>query len=79
MKNILAFAIYHKYKDDPIKSQFHVTGPNWYDVEILKDDGNGFAIPHETQLTKEEVETAIDEYIVKIRANPKLNDPPEPA
>ena len=52
-------ALYYKYKDDPVRSNFVVKGINWWDVEIVKDDGNGHAIPHETQLSKEEIDTAI--------------------
>ena len=73
---MLIEAILYKYKDDPIRKNVVVKGPNWYDVEIVKDDGNGYAIPHETQLSKEEVETAIVEYKEALRLNPKLNDPP---
>ena len=74
---MLIEAILYKYKDDPIRKNVVVRGPNWYDVEIVKDDGNGYAIPHETQLSKEEIETAIVEYKEALRLNPKLNDPPE--
>tara|TARA_B100000287_G_C19990101_1_gene526159 strand:- start:28 stop:261 length:234 start_codon:yes stop_codon:yes gene_type:complete len=73
---MLIEAILYKYKDDPIRKNVVVRGPNWYDVEIVKDDGNGYAIPHETQLSKEEVETAIVEYKEALRLNPQLNDPP---
>lgn len=74
---MLIEAITYKYKDDPIRKNVVVRGINWYDVEVVKDNGNGYAIPHETQLSKEEVETAIVEYREALRLNPKLNDPPD--
>ena len=49
---------------------------NWWDVEVVKDDGNGHAIPHETQLSKEEIDTAIEEYKEALAKNPDLNKPP---
>jgi len=70
-------ALNYKYKNDEIRKNYVVRGLNWYDVEIVKDDGNGYAIPHEIQLSKEEVETAIVEYKEALRLNPKLDDPPE--
>ena len=75
----LAMAIYHKYKDDPNRSQWGCGGNNWYDIEVLMDDGNGNAIPapEEYQFTKEECDIAMAEYIAAKRANPKLDDPPE--
>ena len=69
-------ALYYKYKDDPVRSNFVVKGINWWDVEIVKDDGNGHAIPHETQLSKEEIDTAIEEYKEALAKNPDLNKPP---
>ena len=38
---MLAEAIYYKYKDDPIRSKFVIRGTNWWDVEIIEDDGSG--------------------------------------
>jgi len=72
----LVDAIHHKYKDDPIRSQWVITGGNWWDVEIVEDDGNGDAVRSATQLSKAEVETAIEEWIVAKAADPTLGEPP---
>ncbi len=72
----LVDAIHHKYKDDPIRSQWVVRGQNWWDVEIVEDDGNGHAKKSATQLSKAEVETAIEEWIVAKAADPTLGEPP---
>lgn len=42
---------------------FIVTGPNWWDVRVLEDDGTGNAKDAEVQLTKEECEQAVVEYL----------------
>ena len=76
MSEILVNAINHKYKDDPIRSQWIVRGSNWWDVEIVEDDGDGNAKKSATQLSKAEVETAIEEWIVAKAADPTLGEPP---
>ena len=73
---MLINAINHKYKDDPIRSQWVITGENWYNVEIVEDDGDGDAVRSATQLSKAEVETAIEEWIVAKAADPTLGEPP---
>ena len=73
---MLINAIIHKYKDDPIRSQWVITGENWHNVEIVEDDGNGDAVRSATQLSKAEVETAIEEWIVAKAADPTLLEPP---
>ena len=80
MQDVLAMAIYHKYKDDPNRKEWRVMGPNWYDVEIMSTDpktGEGCEAQVKYQLSKEEVETAIDEYIVAKRADPSLYERPD--
>tara|TARA_B100001250_G_scaffold167043_1_gene143795 strand:- start:38 stop:280 length:243 start_codon:yes stop_codon:yes gene_type:complete len=77
MSEILINAINHKYKDDPIRSQWIVRGPNWHDVEIVEDDGDGNAKRSATQLSKAEVETAIEEWIVAKADDPTLGEPPK--
>ena len=80
MKDVLAMAIYHKYKDDPNRTEWRVMGPNWYDVEIMSTDpetGGACEADAQYQLSKEEVETAIDEWVVAKRADPSLYEPPE--
>ncbi len=79
---MLPEAIYYKYKDDPIRSKFVIRGTNWWDVEIIEDDGSGedgepgMAVRSATQLSKAEVETAIEEWIVAKAADPTLGQPP---
>jgi len=73
---MLAEAIYYKYKDDPIRSQWSIRGENWWDVEITEDNGDGDAVRSATQLSKAEVETAIEEWIVAKAADPTLGEPP---
>lgn len=73
---MLAEAIYYKYKDDPIRSQWAIRGENWWDVEITEDNGDGDAVRSATQLSKAEVETAIEEWIVAKAADPTLLEPP---
>jgi hypothetical protein len=79
---MLAEAIYYKYKDDPIRSKFVIRGTNWWDVEIIEDDGSGedgesgISARSATQLSKAEVETAIEEWIVAKAADPTLLEPP---
>ena len=59
MINILAEAVVKKYP----KKEFMVTGTNWWDVRVLEDDGTGNAKNAEVQLTKEECEQAVVEYL----------------
>ena len=79
---MLAEAILYKYKDDPIRSQFVTRGENWWEVEIVEDDGSGVdgeageAVRSATQLTKAEIETAIEEWIEALANDPTLGQPP---
>lgn len=59
MSNILGSAVAKKYPE----KGFIVTGPNWWDVRVLEDDGTGNAKDAEVQLTKEECEQAVVEYL----------------
>ena len=73
---MLEQALNHKYKDDPIRSQWVIHGENWWDVEIVEDDGTGHAVRSSTQLTKAEIETAIEEWIEALANDPTLGQPP---
>ncbi len=74
---ILEDALDYKYKDDPIRGNWVTRGPNWFDVEIVEDDGTGHARKSATQLSEAEVHAAIDEWIAAKTADPTLEGPPE--
>ena len=82
---MLSEALNHKYKDDPIRSQFVIKGMNWWDVEIVEDDGSGvdgevgMAVRSATQFSKTEIDTAVEEWIVAKAADPTLGEPPAEA
>lgn len=75
MDGILAKALHHKYKNDAVRRSWCIKGPNWWDVEILEDDGAGKAQRASTQFTQAELETAVEEWIEAVEADPSLDVP----